>query len=102
MEEQVQDFIIGQGYGYESFGNCEGYGSYGPGVIGACNGAEGEEWHCHVSPYFDPIAKQRKPGGVVSVFSCLCCRADGFTGLEWRPDHWSPGPPSLRKRNRPT
>jgi hypothetical protein len=92
MEEQVQEFLLTHGYGYEALGDCKGMSSFGPGVIAACNGAPGQSWHCDVNSYYDPIAKRRYPGGVVSVFSCLCCRADGTTGYEWKPDHWSPGP----------
>jgi hypothetical protein len=91
LDEQVVEWIMRQGYGFESLGECEGYASHGPGVIGACSGAPGETWHCRVHPYVDPISRTSKPGGVVSVFSCLCCRADGTVGYEWIPDHWSPG-----------
>jgi Domain of unknown function (DUF4157) len=93
LDEQVIDWIMRQGYGYESLGDCSGQSSFGPGVISACNGAPGESWHCDVAPYFDPVSRTSKPGGIVSVFSCLCCRADGTVGYEWRPDHWSPGAP---------
>jgi len=93
MEEVVQDFIMRQGYSYESLGNCRGYESHAPGVIHECNGAPGETWHCSVSPYYDEIARRRFPGGEVSIFSCLCCRTDGTTSYEWRHPHWSPGAP---------
>jgi hypothetical protein len=93
LDEQVVDWIMRQGYGFESLGDCVGYDSHGPGVIAACSGAPGETWHCNVEPYHDPISRTSKPGGIVSVFSCLCCRADGTVGFEWRPDHWSPGTP---------
>jgi hypothetical protein len=79
-----------QGYSYESLGDCEALSSTKPGAIDACNGAPGESFHCNVKPYYDPVAKEQKPGGVVSVFSCKCCRADGMIGVEFRPDHWSP------------
>jgi hypothetical protein len=82
-----------QGYGYEALGDCRGVSSFGPNVITACAGAPGQSWHCDVSPYTDPISGRSKPGGIVSVFGCLCCRADGTVGMEWRPDHWSPGAP---------
>jgi Domain of unknown function (DUF4157) len=91
MDEQVQEFIIRQGYSYESLGDCHGMTSFGPNTIAACNGAPGESFHCNVSPYYDPIAREQKPGGVVSVFSCSCCRADGTVGVEFRADHWSGG-----------
>jgi hypothetical protein len=91
MEEQVIEFIMRQGYNYDSLGDCRGYSTHGPGVIRECNGSSGETWHCDVSPYSDPISGQTKPGGVVSIFSCLCCRNDGSTGHEWRGAHWSPG-----------
>jgi hypothetical protein len=93
LEEQVIEWIMRQGYSYESLGECTGFGSHGPGTIAACAGAPGESWHCDVAPYVDPISGVSKPGGIVSVFSCLCCRADGTVGFEWRPDHWSPGAP---------
>lgn len=93
LEEQVIAWIMNQGYGYESLGECTGMGSHGPGTIAACDGAPGESWHCDVAPFVDPIAKVSKPGGIVSVFSCMCCRTDGTVGFEWRPDHWSPGAP---------
>ena len=91
MDEQVQEFIMRQGYGYESLGDCHGMSSFGPNTIAACNGAPGESFHCNVSPYYDPVARVQKPGGVVSVFSCSCCRADGTVGVEFRADHWSGG-----------
>jgi hypothetical protein len=91
MDEQVQEFIMRQGYSYESLGDCHGMTSFGPNTIAACNGAPGQSFHCNVSPYYDPVARVQKPGGVVSVFSCLCCRADGTVGVEFRPDHWSGG-----------
>jgi hypothetical protein len=89
IEERVQEFIMRQGYGYESLGNC--YPMSSVASIYACNGAPGESWHCDVDPYSDPISRTTKPGGVVSIFSCLCCRTDGQTGFEWRGQHWSPG-----------
>ena len=89
IEEQVQEFIMNQGYGYESLGNCHAVSSVA--AVDACHGAPGESWHCDVAPYTDPIARVSRPGGVVSIFSCLCCRADGGTGFEWRGQHWSPG-----------
>lgn len=91
MDESVQEFIMRQGYGFESLGDCSPYDSHGPGIIDQCNGALGQTWHCSVSPYSDPISRVNRPGGVVSVFSCLCCRLDGTTGFEWRGHHWSPG-----------
>lgn len=91
MDEHVVDFIMRQGYGFESLMNCTKKYTHGEREIGECNGAPGETWHCQVAPYFDPIAKIAKPGGEVSIFSCLCCRNDGETGYEWRGAHWSPG-----------
>jgi hypothetical protein len=92
MEEQVIAFISDrQGYSYESLGECSGFSSHGPGTISECNGAPGVTWHCNIGPYFNPISKERKPGGVVSIFGCECCRADGTLGMEWRHPHWSPG-----------
>jgi hypothetical protein len=90
-EEQVQDFLMNQGYGFEALGNCSGLSSHAPGAIRECNGAPGESWHCDVHPYFDAVAGRQYPGGIVSIFSCLCCRADGSTGWEWMGAHWSPG-----------
>lgn len=90
IEETVQEFIMRQGYGYESLGECYGMGSVAS--IDACNGAPGTSYHCDVAPYSDPIARTTKPGGIVSIFSCLCCRVDGETGFEFRGGHWSPGP----------
>jgi hypothetical protein len=84
MEEQVIAFISDrQGYSYESLGECSGFSSHGPGTISECNGAPGVTWHCNIGPYFNPISKERKPGGVVSIFGCECCRADGTLGREW-------------------
>jgi hypothetical protein len=91
MEEQVQEFLLRQGYGYEALGECTGFDSHAEGVISECSGAPGESFHCEVAPDFDPIARVSRPGGVISIFSCLCCRADGSTGFEWRGAHWSPG-----------
>lgn len=92
-EEVVQEFLERQGYSYESLGECHGESSFVPGKIGECNGAPGESWHCSVHPYFNPITGERKPGGEVSIFGCLCCRSDGTTSYEWLGEHWSPGAP---------
>jgi len=89
MEEQVLDFIMRQGYSYESLGDCRLMGQIDK--IDACNGGPAEWWHCDVKPYYDPISKKQHPGGVVSIFGCVCCRKDGETGIEWRGAHWSGG-----------
>ena len=89
MEEQVLDFIMRQGYSYESLGDCRLMGQISG--IDACNGGPAEWWHCDVKPYYDPISKKQHPGGVVSIFGCVCCRKDGETGIEWRGAHWSGG-----------
>ena len=62
MEELVQDFIMRQGYDFGSLGDCTGVSSFGRGVIDACEGAPGQSWHCDVSPHYDPISRQSKPG----------------------------------------
>jgi hypothetical protein len=93
IDEQVVDWIMRQGYGFESLGDCVGFRSHGLGEVAACNGAPGESWHCNVEPYLDPISRTSKPGGIVSIFSCLCCRANGTVGFEWRGAHWSSGAP---------
>ncbi len=89
IDEQVIDWIMNQGYSNESLGSCKGQSTLTS--IGACNGAPGESFHCVVKPSYDPVAKEQKPGGVVSIFSCMCCRADGTVGLEYKGQHWSPG-----------
>ncbi len=70
--------------------SCRKFTSFGPGEIDACNQAPGESWHC--------TAITKVPGSPkpymreVSLFRCLCCRADGKTAYEWKEPHWSPGP----------
>lgn len=79
MEEAVIDFLMNEGYGYGSLGDCRGVGSFGVGAIDACGGAPGERWHCRVNGTSDEV----------SIFSCLCCNADESTGFSWRGPHWS-------------
>src|SRR5262249_47724762 len=89
QEEQVQEFLLRQGYSYESLGECRLMGMVDK--VEVCNHGPGESWHCKVAPYVDPISKKRLPGGEVSIFKCVCCDKDGSTGFEWRGAHWSGG-----------
>jgi hypothetical protein len=91
IEEKVIEFIMNNGYSYESLGNCYLAPVQKDDAARACNGGKGESWHCDVKPYADPIARVSKPGGIASIFSCLCCDLEGKTGVEWRGEHWSPG-----------
>jgi hypothetical protein len=78
-DEVVVRFLMSQGVSFDSLGDCSRFSSFGAGTIDACGGAPGEDWHCSVKGTSD----------VVSVFGCLCCNADGSTGLDWRDPHWS-------------
>jgi len=91
LDEVVIDFIMTQGYGFESLGNCTGVSSFGASTIDACAGAPGVSFHCDVSRFYDPIANRQFPGGIVSAFGCTCCDMNGQVGTEWRGLHWSPG-----------
>lgn len=76
-EEILVDFLMREGYSFDDLYDCQGIDSFSSGAIDACDGAPGERWHC------------RSGGGVISIFGCLCCRADGTVGYEWRRPHWS-------------
>jgi hypothetical protein len=69
--------------------NCRKFKSFGPGVIDDCNHAPGETWHCTVTT---KVPGSPKPYvRVVSLFRCLCCRADGWPAHDWKGPHWSAG-----------
>jgi hypothetical protein len=88
-DEQVQEFLLKQGYSYESLGECRLMGAVAE--IDVCEHESGQSWHCKVAPYMDPISKEQHPGGEVSIFECPCCDTNDDVGFEWRGAHWSGG-----------
>jgi hypothetical protein len=88
-EEIVMNFLLSQGIDFLDVLDisCAKFNSFGPGVIHQCSNAPGETWHCTVTIRVKGVTQKR----VVSLFRCLCCRADGTTAFVWRGAHWSAG-----------
>ncbi|WP_143307017.1 eCIS core domain-containing protein [Chitinophaga vietnamensis] len=74
-------------YDPSKYGAPKDMGKFKPGIIDACSKGPGQSIHFETNTPGYPI---------VSIFGCVCCNADGTSGIIWQGAHDSAG--DMRKK----